>query len=260
MNEIIHQVDPESNLSTIEKIKFPRTKHLFTESAKTRDDLLATELEREAFLQKFNSGLGNITEKIDGLNLGIGFSDRGNLIVRHRNDIITDPTDRLYANSIQWAQRRRDLFYDLLKNDVVLYIEWMEWEHTVPYDKLPDYGQVIALYDNQEKGYMSLNYIRELFRGSGLAVVPEINFHAIQSPADCLNLITTSNFSQHTPMEGLFLRIDEGDFNTDALKFVHPNFRQAVDQADHWMKRVRAGSGQRNIINHDAQARLLAIS
>lgn len=250
--------EKEHPVSTIEKIKFPRIKHLFDESGKTRDDLLATPEERKEFLKKFNEGFGVLTEKIDGLNIGVGFTLAGELRLRHRNALVDrSSNDPIYQNVYHWAEQRQKFLRDLLKTNAVLFIEWMEWEHAVPYNKLPDFAQVITLFDAEEGEngkYMSHRYIKELFQNSGIAVVPEVTIaKSIESANDCLSMISQSNFSTKSNMEGLILRIDNGDYNQAIVKFVHPDFTSAVDQSKHWaVKKLK-----KNKIDYEAQARLL---
>lgn len=243
----------------IERFKFPRIKHIFDESGRTRDDLLVTEEERVNFFKKFNSGLGVLTEKLDGFNIGIGFTQKGELRLRHRNDLGGGRENKLYRGIYEWAERRQEFLRNLLGVDAVLFIEWMEWQHTVPYDNLTDFAQVISLFDAREGKngkYMSHRHIKNLFRNSGVAIVPEIVITGpINTANDCLSVIRQSNFSNTSQMEGLILRVDDGDFNEEMAKFVHPNFRAIVDQSQHWSTQQL----HRNSINYQLQAKLLDV-
>lgn len=243
-------------LSAIERLKFPRIRHIFDESARTRDDLLVTPEERTSFLKEFNEGLGVLTEKIDGLNIGIGFDQQEHLRIRHRNELGNGEENILYVGASNWAQQRFGLLKELLKTDAVLFVEWMEWRHTVQYDNLSDYAQIIALYDAKEGRFMSYNYINDLFNSSGIALVPQIPMdRPIETVSDCLSMISGSHFSTTAKMEGLVLRVDDGAYNKTITKFVHPDFRAAVDNSEHWVNKKLL----RNKINYQLQAKLLNI-
>lgn len=250
-------IEREKLESAIEGIKYPRIKHIFNESGSTRDDLLVDKEERIKFLERFNSGLGVLTEKIDGLNIGIGFTITGELLLRHRNDLGGGRENPLYQNIYKWAEQRRELLNGLLRSEAVLFIEWMEWKHTIPYDNLPDFAQVIALFDSKqgETGkYMSHQYIKELFSNSGIVVVPEIPINKpIKTSDDCLAMIGRSHFSTKSKMEGLVLQVDRGNHCDAITKFVHPDFQSAVDASQHWTTKEL----ERNKINYETQTSLL---
>lgn len=235
---------PEQTLKAenlVQNLKFPRTFHICNESKKTEDDKVFNKEEMQNFLQLFNSGLGVLTEKIDGSNIGISFDHSGNLQLRHRGGFCSKE-EKIYKAAFQWAESKYDHLRYLLNTDAVLFIEWIEfYRDNVLYDHIPSHAFAIALYDasiGPNGTYMSYNYIKDMLSGSGIYMVPQLEItQPIWVPVDLNNLITQSKFSTKHSMEGLVLRIDNGDVNQDIAKFVNDEFRHSVDGSVHWMKK-----------------------
>lgn len=251
------KVEQERAQKMVEDFAFPRIHHLFPESGRDVDDVLSAQTERLRFLENFNSGVGVLTEKVDGQNIGISFGLEGELVLRHRGGICS-PEDRIYTTAFMWARSRQHELEPLLGTDAILFIEWLEFNRGhVVYDDLPSYAIAISLFDTRagtEGRFLSHRYMSELLESTGVPVTPSLPiFGKVKTFQDALNHVGQSGYSTRSRMEGLVFRVDDGEYNEAMMKLVHPDFSASVDAARHWLKSPL----QRNSINYVKQAALL---
>jgi hypothetical protein len=84
-------------------IKYPRTPHLFG-SKGTGDDKHLSEAESNRLIAEESL---IVVEKIDGTNVGIHFSDDGELVLQCRGRLITEGMHPQYDLFKQWATVKR---------------------------------------------------------------------------------------------------------------------------------------------------------
>ncbi len=120
-------------------VKFPRTAHLFytSASAVTDDDLVLPE--NDSFfkvLTEPNARL-SIEEKIDGANLSISLSLKGDILVQNRSQYISSGEHAQFSRLNVWMETNREQIRAILKPSCpskrsILYGEWVVAKHSIP--------------------------------------------------------------------------------------------------------------------------------
>ena len=209
--------------------KFPTTPHLcFLSDRHTRDDKLLSEKEVSDFL----SNEIIIEEKIDGANLGIHFSSNGTLYAQNRGHFLIEPFEGQWRPLKNWIDVHIDDLFDVLEDKRILFGEWCYAKHSIFYDKLPDWFVAFDIFDIEEKRYFSVKRRNQLLEGKSFATVPfigegkfelkelkELHFKSVFGKGEC---------------EGIYLRLDDGDWLRMRAKIVHSSFTQTI--GEHWSK------------------------
>lgn len=211
-------------------IKFPSTPYLSSfnpESDRVRNDKCLSQKERNLFL----SHKIIIEEKIDGANLGISFDKDGNPIFQNRGGTI-----KLFSGQwkklFSWYLSHENFLFEALLDRFVLFGEWCYACHSIYYNRLPDYFIAFDIYDKQAGFFMSVEKRNLFLKGSGIFCVPFIG-RGLYSIEQLKNTIHISQYGQEIA-EGLYLRIDEGEWLKQRAKFVRTSFHQSID--NHWSR------------------------
>ncbi len=218
-------------------VKYPRTRHL-EGSRKQRGD-----------------------EDLKAVPFGM---IRGKYLVLRRRS--TGCGERQFDLFKFWAGVFQAALWETLGSRYVMYGEWMFAKHTVFYDRLPHYFMEFDIYDKETGRFFSTKKRREIlarapFVHSVLALdqgrykeLEEITrwigpSHFISdSPAKSLEKqcrkagarqdMTAAQTDLSGLMEGIYIKVEEGDYVADRLKYVRTTFLNAIlDSKTHWMKR-----------------------
>lgn len=209
--------------------KFPSTPHLATlPDVDVRDDKVLSPSARDAFLKQPLV----IEEKMDGANLGISFDNEGNLLAQNRGAYLFLPGSGQWKKLGEWLATRNNLFFECLSDRFILFGEWCYAQHSVVYDKLPDWFLGFDLYDKEKGRFFSSERRDRFFKKINIASVPIIG-RGHFTYTQLIQLLIQSKFSTE-PVEGLYLRIDEGDWLAQRAKLVRPAFVQSMHQ--HWSR------------------------
>jgi RNA ligase len=252
--------------------KYPRTPHIEGSGLQTGDEDLE--------VVRFSALAGKplvIEEKMDGANCGISFDSGRRLKLQSRGHFLTGgPRERQFHLFKSWASRYAAELWALLGDRYVLYGEWCYAKHTLSYNDLPHFFLEFDLYDTREKVFLSTPRRRErLADAPFIASVEVLHIGPLRSFAALPSLVGPSRFiapghreqlretalaqgcdpetvlRETDPsglMEGLYLKVEDGEVVTERFKYVRPGFLQAVfDSGNHWMdrpllpNRLRAG-------------------
>lgn len=209
--------------------KFPSTPHLATlTGVDIRGDKVLSESVRNEFLQHDLV----VEEKVDGANLGISFDSGGNIRAQNRGAYLQLPGSGQWKKLGEWLDLRIDPLFEHLTDRYILFGEWCYAQHSVFYDRLPDWFLGFDIYDKQSRHFMSSTRRDALFRKIGIAQVPGIACGRFTFP-EIEKLLYQSNLTDQ-PAEGLYLRVDHGDWLVQRAKLVRPAFIQSVEQ--HWSR------------------------
>ena len=224
-------------------LKYPRTPHLFG-SKGTDDDKHLGEAESNRFIADESL---IVEEKIDGTNVGIHFSDEGELVLQCRGHLITEKMHPQYDLFKQWATVKRYILEQRLGNRFLLFGEWMYARHSVHYRQLTHYFFEFDIYDKEIKAFLDLERRLDLLAGSGIETVPVLHHGALKR-SELASLIGPSKFGSqfenpltHRPdnlMEGLCLRTEGGGVVMGRAKFVRSEFVEKIKQSTHWQHRA----------------------
>lgn len=209
--------------------KFPSTPHLITlEGVEVRDDKVLSESERTDFLKHELV----IEEKVDGANLGISFDSEGSLFLQNRGSYIHLPGVGQWKKLDQWLNPKISAIFETIIDRYILFGEWCYAQHSVFYNRLPDWFLGFDLYDKQAKEFLSVRRRDGLFEQMGIHKVPQLSI-GHYSFSKIQQLLAQSKISDE-PAEGLYLRIDQGDWLLQRAKLVRSSFIQSVDE--HWSR------------------------
>lgn len=209
--------------------KFPSTPHIaIMPGVDIRDDKVLSESERDEFLQHDLV----VEEKVDGANLGISFDSEGNIRAQNRGAYLHLPGSGQWKKLGDWFAPRTDTLFEHLSDHFILFGEWCYAQHSVFYDRLPDWFLGFDVYDKRFGRFLSSNRRDALFREMCVAQVPVLARGYFEYP-EVQKYLSTSKLSDQ-PAEGIYLRFDQDDWLAQRAKLVRPAFIQAVEQ--HWSR------------------------
>lgn len=242
-------------------IKFPRTPHIKGSNIQIGDE----DLKQISFdLLKGKKII--VEEKIDGANTAISFNSNGDLLLQSRGHLLTGGNrEKHYSLFKQWAYTLKDQLYSVLKDQYILYGEWMYAKHTVYYDQLPHYFFEFDIYDKDNKKFLDTKSRKELIKNLPIISVPILKEDSFNSLEELIQLISKSNLiSSHNKlslmnsveelgldpeliikqtdlsgiMEGLYIKLEEDGEVKLRAKYVKPNFTQLLNSSEeHWLER-----------------------
>jgi hypothetical protein len=252
---------------TIPIKKYPRTHHLEGSRLQEGDEDLAA--------MRFSEIAGRplvVEEKLDGQNAAVSFDDDGGLLLQSRGHYLRGGVrEKSFEPFKRWAATHAPAFYEVLRSRFVVYGEWCFAKHTVFYDALPHFFLEFDVYDRERDLFLSTPARRALLAGLPIASVPVLasaSFSSLETLVGHVGVSTAKTpmwrerlresaargrfrggahvdvertvreTDPHDEMEGLYLKIEEGDVVVDRLKWVRASFLQAVVASDsHWFGR-----------------------
>jgi ATP-dependent RNA circularization protein (DNA/RNA ligase family) len=209
--------------------KFPSTPHLaLLSDVEVRDDKVFSKSERD---ELFRHELV-VEEKVDGANLGISFDAEGNVRAQNRGAYLHLPSSGQWKKLSDWLNLKIDIFFEQLTDQFILFGEWCYAQHSISYDRLPDWFLGYDIFDKKYVKFFSCPRRDQFLRKIGIFQVPILG-RGHFSFLELKSLLSQSKLSKE-PAEGLYLRIDQGDWLARRAKLVRPAFIQSVDQ--HWSR------------------------
>lgn len=241
--------------------KYPRTQHIRGSRLQPGDeDLEAVPFSRIAGRHVV------VEEKVDGANVGIRFSQTGQLLLQSRGHYLTGgPREKHFTLFKQWATTLRAALANRLGDRHVLYGEWLYAKHTVFYDRLPHYLMEFDVLDAADGTFLDTPRRSALLAGLPLPAVRVLFSGTLTRFEDLTRLVGPSHFiaaghldrlradarrlgidaeqavretDPSTLMEGLYIKVEEGGVVRERYKFVRADFVAAIARADgHWLER-----------------------
>jgi hypothetical protein len=127
------------------------------------------------------------------------------------------------------------MLFDALGEGCILFGEWCEARHSLEYDRLTDWLLIFDVYENAAKHFWSVGR-RDVLAGKlGLAVVPLIGAGRFTLAALTALVRSEQSRFRDGPLEGLYLRRDEGNALASRGKIIRPEFAQSI--GEHWSRR-----------------------
>ena len=207
-----------------------------------------------------------VEEKIDGSNSGISFGPSGQLLLQSRGHFLDGgPREKQFGLFKSWASCHRQELWAALGLRYVMYGEWVYAKHAIFYDHLTHYFFEFDVLDRERGTFLSTNKRQELLSGLPVVSAPVIWSGRIRSAKQLRSLVAASRFQTsrwrerlmevcHSRgldpdrmlretdaaglMEGLYLKVEDGQQVIARYKFVRSSFLQAVEDSDsHWLER-----------------------
>lgn len=210
--------------------RYPHTPHFaWLGDGSPRGDKILSPKDREELL---NTEV-IVEEKVDGANLGISAIGR-EIFIQNRGDYLRKPFPEQFKHLSTWLSSRKHDLISILGDNLILFGEWCAAQHSIRYDKLPDWFLIFDVYDQTKKQFWSTTKRNELATLLDLQVIKEI-FRGTTTPlALKTQIINTPSSYYDGKMEGIVIRKESGDKLDAKAKIVQPNFIQGIN--DHWRK------------------------
>ena len=227
----------------IDKIKFPRTAHVYSER-RYREDLQLSELETKDLFE--NELI--IQEKVDGANLGLYMKD-GEIYAINRNTPIDYSITRndQFKKLGKWINNNYVDLSSILEDNKMLFGEWLYAEHSVRYDNLPSYFLSFDIFDLNEEKFVSQTKLEDILEDTDISYNPVLYKGRINSISDLDNLMVQSQFGPEK-MEGLYLRVDDENHLVKRNKYVGAHFIQAIEEDGHWKNKGMKINKSNNVL------------
>lgn len=213
----------------MEFLKFPRTPHLFVVSGlDIRDDKVLPEPEYQLFL---NNNI-IIEEKVDGANVGISLSKKGDLLIQNRGNYILPGNHPQFNLIWDWAYSRISLLTEHVANDFIVFGEWCYAKHSILYTSLPDWFLGFDIYDKKNKVFLNSELRNHILKKVNIKIIPTLG-KGKYSRTDLEKLLNRSKSNFYLgPVEGIYLRYEDSEKLLKRAKIVRKNFIQDIDI--HW--------------------------
>ncbi|HQC42948.1 MAG TPA: RNA ligase family protein [Verrucomicrobiota bacterium] len=209
--------------------KFPSTPHLATlPGVEIRGDKVLSPSERDEFLRHELT----VEEKVDGANLGISFDTEGNVRFQNRGAYLSLPGTGQWKKLSQWITPRSDALFESLTDQYILFGEWCYAQHSVFYDRLPDWFLAFDIYDREHHRFLSSARRDILLEKLHVFRVPVLA-RGLISFSEIKGLLSQSKLCNQ-PAEGVYLRADSEDWLEKRAKLVRPAFIQSME--NHWSR------------------------
>lgn len=210
--------------------EFHRIPHLSKEISKmTHDDIVLDKnikFPLECWVQ----------EKIDGANMGVSFNDGP--ILRNREHILRKGYSKIKTNAKKqftsawnWLHEHEKDIRSIEKawqSPVTIYGDWLIFQHSLFYDKLPDTFIAYDIWSVEDNKYLSPDIVAKLLVETNICfIAPEkVTFNSIQEIID----YSERESEYRTGLrEGIVIKTVDGDFLKDTYKVVNQHFKLRDD-------------------------------
>ena len=210
---------------------YPRIPHLSSEISRLGFD---DYVEEAVFPLK-----GFVQEKVDAANMGISWGETA--ILRNRNHIlnkgyskIRTPAKEQFKSAWNWVHSHEK---DIKKVEsewgckVTIYGEWMWAQHSLSYDKVPDWFMAYDIWSVEDKKFIAPLTVQKLLKNTSIYYIPtkEMNFKDLTSVKDEAEQMSSYREGQR---EGIVIKTVKGDFVDNFYKVVNDFFDRRDDFND----------------------------
>jgi protein-tyrosine phosphatase/predicted kinase len=220
----------------MELMKFPRTHHLFNLGSASRDDLILSKAEQDEFLNRDIV----IEEKIDGANFGISIEpDTYKIMYQNRSHYVSSAYATQFKKLDMWEnENREDLFKILIPGRYILFGEWLFAKHSIHYDKLPGYFVAFDIFDKNAGKFLSRNKLEEILSQTNIPLINKVAQGKYKKMEEIVALVKTKSKYYEGIIEGVYVRICEGEYTVKRAKIVRSDFlcgnQEITGKFKHW--------------------------
>ena len=214
--------------------EYPRIPHLDKEiSQMTHDDILSD----NAIVYPIE---GYVQEKIDGANMGASWYD-GSAVLRNRSHIlkkgyskIRTPAKEQFKSAWNWINdHRKDIIMvsEALMSEITIYGEWMIAQHSIAYNRLPDWFIAYDIWVVEDNKFLSPVKVDELLSKTNISYIKPYKA-TLNNVADVIKWSEMKSDYTDGVREGIVIKTVEGDFVKDSYKVVNKHFNRREDFND----------------------------
>ena len=231
--------------------KFPKTPRL--------EKVLTQDIQRE-----WRNKIAVVTEKMDGAQAGISFDDAKQLILQSRGHVLVGhPRERQFDAFKGWAHNNQPMLYDILGSRYVMFGEWLYAKHVSFYDKLPHYFVEYDMLDRETGEFLTTSQRGKFLDGKPISsammlataffrkfnnfgqFIEKSNYKSLHWRETLQKLANEHNIKkiweqtdESDLMEGVYIRIEDGDKVIGRMKVVRPDFAKIRDdEGTYWLNR-----------------------
>ena len=172
-----------------------------------------------------------VQEKIDGSNMGFSWSGDAP-VVRNRSHILkkgfiktNTPAKKQFRSSWNWAHKHeKDIkkVFDLYQGEVTIYGEWMYYQHSLNYNRIPDWFIAYDIYSPYERKFLHPEDFEDLISQTKISYIKpyKIIFNSIQ---DIINESKKDSDYRDGSREGIVIK------SPFMVKMVNSDFKRRDD-------------------------------
>lgn len=149
------------------KIPLPKAPHLLTSKCSKKDEAYDKFQTKDYLVNRLV-----FQEKIDGFPISIEFSNKGELIVKHNNKVLSQNAENKAI--MKYAISHEALLLNYLSAGLILIGEWMKNRNEVFYNALPGYLVITDVYDVETEMFYSTPKIINLASVLDLPYAPTL--------------------------------------------------------------------------------------
>ncbi|KAG9663897.1 hypothetical protein KCU64_g1038, partial [Aureobasidium melanogenum] len=221
--------------------KFPRTRHLFNIGSASRDDLILSSSDAQAFLQVSDSSTTVVVEeKVDGANLGISLDSSGAFKVQNRSHYVNSKSHAQFKKLDKWLEHHHEglsIVLDAANSQPgrwILYGEWLYAKHSIYYTTLPNLFLAFDLFDTETGTFLSRDALSERLNGTNIHQVSQLEVQSLDEQS-LLDVVRTRKSGFYDGViEGVYLRRQKDGKTIDRAKIVRSDF---IAGDEHWNRR-----------------------
>ncbi len=248
-------------------LKYPRTPHLEGSRLQPGD-----EGHEHVPLASLRGQHAVVEEKLDGANVGISFTEGGELLLQSRGHYLGCGRERHFALFKQWASAHEARLLERLEDRYIMYGEWLHAKHSVSYDALPHWFCEFDVYDRRDGVFLSTPRRQALLAGSPVLSVPVVHQGELPASVKALRALVRPSLAksarwrqafeesvdrqgldlalawQQTDKsdlsEGLYVKVENEREVLGRFKWVRPDFVQTIlDSGSHHSTRPLIPNG-----------------
>jgi len=242
--------------------KYPRTRHLEGSREQLGDEDL-----RVVRFEEIRGRYLVLEEKVDGAICGISFGPDGRMYLQSRGHYLNGGYgERQFDLFKRWAGCMAEPLWQILQDRYIMYGEWLYAKHTVFYDCLPHYFMEFDIFDKETRRFFSTKKRKEILQTApfvhSVRVLDEGRYESVEEitcwigrslfisgdpEAQLRRQCQKSGVDADTAvcqtdlcgmMEGIYIKVEDGDYVTDRLKYVRGSFLNTIlDSESHWASR-----------------------
>lgn len=218
------------NLNNISP-EYPRIPHLDENISKMTHDDILLENNIEYPIE------GYIQEKVDGSNMGASWFNDGP-VLRNRSNIlkkgyskIRTPAKEQFKSAWNWVHdHKRDIEFlkEELMSDITVYGEWMNFSHSILYDKLPDRFLAYDIWVVEDKKFISPKIFEKLLIKTKISYIKPslVKFNSID---EIIKASERLSEYRNGISEGIVFKSVDGKFVDKTWKVVNRFFERRDD-------------------------------
>jgi hypothetical protein len=208
--------------------EYPRIAHLDKNiSNMTHDDIvLDVELPFEGYVQ----------EKVDGSNIGVSWVDSA--VLRNRNKVLRKgyikkdtPAKLQFRPAWNWIhEHKKDIQYlsEKLMSPITIYGEWMVAQHSIHYDKLPDWFLAFDIYVVEDRKFLSTDLFEELMSNTKISLIKS-KYMKFNSVSEIVMESELPSEYRDGIREGIVIKQCKNGWIDETFKIVNSQFTRRED-------------------------------